>query len=62
MYMYVLYMPREIKAVSGGTLILKDGQVLMIYEKQITKYGNGAKVDAPKKHIGKRAYVIIVKD
>jgi len=51
---------REIKAVSGGKLILKDGKVLMIYEKRITKYGNGAKIDAPKKHIGKRAYVVIV--
>jgi len=57
--MYILYM-REIKAVSGGKLILKDGKVLMIYEKRITKYGNGAKIDAPKKHIGKRAYVVIV--
>ena len=55
-------MPREIKAVEGGRLILKDGKVLMIYEKEVTRYGNGAKVDAPKKHIGKRAYVVIVKD
>ncbi|HEC89381.1 MAG TPA: DUF2080 family transposase-associated protein, partial [Thermoplasmatales archaeon] len=27
-----------------------------------TPFGNSAKVDAPKKYIGKRAYVIILKD
>jgi len=32
------------------------------YEKRITPFGNSAKVDAPKKYIGRRAYVIIVKD
>ena len=32
-----------------------------IYEKKVTKYGNGAKLDAPKRHIGKRAYIIILK-
>jgi len=36
--------------------------VEVFYEKTITKFGNSAKVDAPKKYIGKRAYVIIVKD
>lgn len=59
--MYILYM-REIKAVEGGKLILKDGKISMVYEKEITRYGNGAKIDAPKKHIGKRAYVVIMKD
>ncbi|MGC1120052.1 MAG: DUF2080 family transposase-associated protein [Candidatus Methanofastidiosia archaeon] len=34
----------------------------MVYEKRITSFGNGAKVDAPKKYIGNRAYVIILKE
>ncbi|MBI4176185.1 MAG: DUF2080 family transposase-associated protein [Candidatus Aenigmarchaeota archaeon] len=51
---------REIKGVVGGRLVLKDGEIALIYEKKITPYGNGAKVDAPKKHIGKRAYVVIM--
>lgn len=59
--MYVLHMPREIKAVAGGKVILKDN-VDEIYEKKVTPYGNGAKIDAPKKYIGKRAYVLILKD
>ena len=52
---------REIKAVKGGKLVIRDGEVLMIYEKRITKFGNGAKIDAPKRYLGKRAYVIIVR-
>ena len=36
--------------------------VEVFYEKRVTSFGNSAKVDAPKKYIGKRAYVIILKD
>lgn len=52
---------REIKAVVGGKLTIKDN-VEEIYEKRITPYGNGAKIDAPKKYIGKRVFVIVLKD
>jgi len=33
-----------------------------LYEKQITPFGNSAKIDAPKKYIGRRAFVIIMDD
>jgi putative transposon-encoded protein len=52
---------REIKAVVGGKLSIKD-DVEEIYEKRVTPYGNGAKIDAQKKYIGKRVFVIILKD
>ncbi len=52
---------REIKAIVGGKLTIKDN-VEEIYEKRITPYGNGAKIDAPKKYIGKKVFVIILKD
>ncbi len=52
---------REIKAFADGKLIIKDN-VEEIYEKRITPYGNGAKIDAPKKYIGKKVFVIILKD
>ena len=42
-------------------LTLKDN-VEVFYEKRVTTFGTSAKVDAPKKYIGKRAYVIIFKD
>jgi len=37
-------------------------KVEVVYEKKITPFGNSAKIDAPKKYRGWRAYVIIVKD
>ena len=53
-------MPRNVKAISGGKIHLTDN-VQEIYEKTVTPYGNGAKIDAQKKDIGKRAYIIILK-
>jgi len=47
--------------VRKGDLAIKES-VECIYERAITKFGNSAKLDAPKKFIGRRAYVIIVKD
>lgn len=32
-----------------------------MFEKTITKFGTGAKIDAPKEHLGKKVYVIIRK-
>lgn len=54
-------MARQVKAVTGGKISITDG-VLEIYEKKVTPYGNGAKLDAQKKYIGRRAYVVILKD
>ena len=53
-------MARTVKAIKNGKIELKD-DVEEIYEKKVTPYGNGAKIDAQKKHIEKRAYIIIVK-
>jgi putative transposon-encoded protein len=36
--------------------------VIVVMEKRVTPYGNGAKVDCVKEYIGRRAYVVIVKD
>jgi len=41
--------------------ILKE-QVELIYEKKITPFGNSAKIGAPQKYRGWRAYVVIVKE
>lgn len=51
---------RKIK-ISDKDVILTD-EVEVFYEKKVTPFGNSAKVDAPKKYIGKRVYVIILKD
>ena len=53
-------MARKIE-MKKGDMTIKE-RVEVIYEKRITPFGNSAKLDAPKKYIGYRAYVIIVKD
>lgn len=47
--------------VDKNKIELKDN-VEVFYEKIVTPFGNSAKIDAPKKYRGKRAYVVIVKD
>ena len=42
-------------------LHLKD-EVELVFEKLVTPFGNSAKLDVPKKFIGKRAYVLVLKD
>ena len=46
---------------NNGKLNLTD-EIETIYEKKITKFGTGAKIDAPKECIGKKIYVLIRKD
>lgn len=43
-----------------GKITLTD-EVEVFYEKRVTPVGNSAKVDAPRRYVGKRAYVIILK-
>lgn len=33
--------------------------VVFFFEKKITKFGNGAKIDAPKEFLGKRVIVLV---
>lgn len=30
------------------------------FEKQVTRFGNGAKIDAPKEHFGKKVIVLVI--
>lgn len=54
-------MARKVEAKANGKITLTDN-VEEIYEKKVTPYGNGAKLDSQKKYIGKRAYIIILKE
>ncbi len=36
-----------------------ESGVKFFYEKNITKFGNGAKIDAPKEYIGRRVIVLV---
>jgi len=37
-------------------------EVLTCFEKRITKFGSGAKIDAPKEHLGKKVIVLVLKE
>jgi len=53
-------MPRKVTAVSGGKVRIEDN-VEEIFERKVTPYGNGAKIDSQKKYIGRKVFVIILK-
>jgi putative transposon-encoded protein len=46
--------------ILNGRIVLTD-EVEVFYEKRVTPFGTSAKVDTPRRYIGKRAYVIILK-
>jgi len=50
---------RKIEVIDKKIKLTDEVEVL--YEKKITPFGTSAKIDAPKRYIGKRAYVIILK-
>lgn len=52
-------MAKKIK-LEHGKLNITD-RIDLIYEKVITKFGTGAKIDAPKEFLGKKVYVMIQK-
>ena len=54
----LLYMAK-IKLAKGKIELTDEYE--LIFEKTITKFGNGAKIDAPKEFLGKRVYVIVRK-
>jgi len=45
----------------NSKLELVDTNVENFYEKTVTAFGTGAKIDCPKEHIGKAVYVIVRK-
>jgi len=53
-------MVRNIK-INNNKIVMED-EYEMLYEKVITKFGTGAKIDAPKDLIGKKVYVLVRKE
>jgi putative transposon-encoded protein len=51
----------RIITIENGNLTLKE-KVLGFLERTVTPFGTSAKVDCPKRYIGKRAYLIICED
>lgn len=49
---------RTIKATVSNEITVKN--IKAYFEKQITRFGNGAKIDAPKEHLGRKVIVLVV--
>lgn len=47
--------------LNKGNLKLSD-QVIGFLEREVTPFGTSAKVDCPKKFIGKKVYLLVCKD
>lgn len=47
--------------LENGKLTLKDDKIEGFLEREVNSIGTSAKVDVPKRYIGRRAYVIICK-
>jgi putative transposon-encoded protein len=45
-------------SVKDGEFVLSD-RVAGLFEKRVTKFGNGAKIDCPKEYLGKMVYVLV---
>jgi putative transposon-encoded protein len=56
----VVYMVKKIK-IASGKIEFQDEYEIM-FEKIITKFGSGAKIDAPKEFLGKKVYVLVRKE
>jgi len=52
-------MARKIK-IEKTKLHLED-DIIALFEKTVTNFGSGAKIDAPKEFLGKKVYVLIRK-
>lgn len=47
--------------MSNKKFLLKDENILSIFEKEVTAHGTGGKIPCSSKYIGKKAYVAIQK-
>ncbi len=55
-----MYLAMRKLTVAKNKLELKD-EIEVVFEKTVTKFGSGAKIDCSKQHLGKQVYVIVRK-
>ena len=59
-YKYMIIYMRKI-TVKKDKLYFED-EIIGLYEKVITKFGSGAKIDAPKDYLGKKVIILVCND
>jgi putative transposon-encoded protein len=47
--------------VEKGKLLLTDN-VIGFFQKTVTHFGTGAKIDCPKEFLGRKVYIVVVDD
>jgi putative transposon-encoded protein len=47
--------------IDKGKIVLSD-EVIGFFQKKVTKFGTGAKVDCPKEYLGKTVYIVVCED
>ena len=50
---------KKVEINTKSKLILEN--IRGFYKRKVTPFGNSAKVDCPKEHLGKEVYLIIIK-
>lgn len=60
-YLYILYPTMRKVRVEKGKLVLTD-DVTCFFQKTVTPFGNGAKIDCPKEFLGRTVYVVVVEE
>lgn len=51
---------RTIKTTVANEISVKN--IKSYFERKVTKFGTGAKIDAPKEHLGKKVVVLVCKE
>jgi len=59
-YMNIYAMLMRRITIEKGQLTLTDN-ILCFFQKTVTKFGTGAKIDCPKEFLGKIVYIVVVK-
>jgi len=51
---------KKVKIKKTTKLIINNIEGFLV--RRVTRFGNGAKVDCPKEYLGRKVYLVIVKD
>ena len=50
---------RKIELIKSKLKLIDE--ITVLFEKSVTRFGTGAKIDCPKEYIGKKVYVMVRK-
>ena len=53
---------QRVAGFEGFLSSLDDSELVGYMEREVTRYGSGAKVNCPKEYLGKKALLVVLKD